>query len=224
MMLGKFENNTTETGVLENSENEKQNPQFEAVFDDDEINYLDKNTADSSESSFAVSIADYTDDELKELYDDFAGYANGEVRYENSGKNVKDASSLREYSDEYKQSGIHQVSWSKDSIDGSEQEVTIPAGTRIIQYSHEGSTGQYFADEGTDYDDLQLADSQDKRVLNTYEVVKDFPVTESIIAKQYFSGSESSGRTHQFKSEMTADELVEEGTLIKVKKNPGEKL
>ncbi len=223
MMLGKFENSKTETDVQENSQNEELNSQFEAVLDDDEIDYLDKNTADSSENSSAVSIADYTDDELKELYDDFAGYTNGDVRYENSGKNIEDATLPREYSEEYKQTGLHRVSWSKDSLDGSEQEIILPIGTRIIQFANEGTSGRYFANEGADYSDLQLADSQDKRVLSTYEVVKELPITQSIIAKQYFSTSESSGTTRQFKSEMTADELVEHGALIKIEKNPGDK-
>lgn len=224
MMLGKFENSKTETDVQENSQNEKLNSQFEAVLDDDEIDYLDKNTADSSENSSAVSIADYTDDELKELYDDFAGYTNGDVRYENNGKNIEDATLPREYSDEYKQTGIHRVSWSKDSLDGSEQEIILPVGAKLIQYAHEGTSGRYFANEGTDYSDLQLADSQDKRVLSTYEVVKELPITESIIAKQYFSNSEGSGTTRQFKSELTADELVEQGTLIKIERNSGKNL
>lgn len=223
-MLGRFENNATETAAQENSQNKEQSSKFEAVLDDDEIDYLDQNTADSSESSSTVSIADYTDEELKELYDDFAGYTNGDVRYENDGNNIEDATLPREYSDEYKQTGLHRVSWSKDSLDGSEQEVILPVGTRIIQYAHEGTSGRYFASEGTDYSDLQLADSQDKRVLSTYEVVKELPITESIIAKQYFSNFEGSGTTRQFKSEMTADELIKQGALIKVEKNPGEKL
>lgn len=222
-MLGKFENSKTETDVQENSQNEKLNSQFEAVLDDDEIDYLDKNTADSSENSSAVSIADYTDDELKELYDDFAGYTNGDVRYENSGKNIEDATLPREYSEEYKQTGLHRVSWSKDSLDGSEQEIILPVGTRIIQFAHKGTSGRYFANEGTDYSDLQLADSQDKRILSTYEVVKDLPITQSALAKQYFSNSQNLDTTLQFKSEMTADELVERGALIKIEKNPGDK-
>lgn len=224
MILGKFENSKTETDVQQNSQNEELNSQFEAVLDDDEIDYLNQNTADSSESSSTVSIADYTDEELKELYDDFAGYTNGDVRYENNGKNIEDATLPREYSDEYKQTGIHRVSWSKDSLDGSEQEIILPVGTRIVQFAHEGTSGRYFANEGTDYSDLQLADSQDKRILSTYEVVKELPITQSVIAKQYFSNSENLGTTLQFKSEMTADELVEQGALIKVEKNPGEEL
>lgn len=224
MMIGKFETQGTETDVQENDQNKEENSRFESVLDDDEIEYLDKNTADNSEGSSPVNIADYTDDELRELYDDFAGYTNGDVRYENNGKNIEDATLPREYSDEYKQTGIHRVSWSKDSIDGSEQEIILPVGTKIIQYAHEGTSGRYFASEGTDYSNLQLADSQDKRVLSTYEVVKELPINESIIAKQYFSNSEGSGTTRQFKSELTTDELVEQGALIKVEKSPGEKL
>ena len=221
-MIGKFENHNTETDAKDYDQIKEQNSQLESVFDDDEIDYLDKNTADDREGSSAANIDDYTDDELKELYDDFAGYTNGDVRYENSGKNIEDATLPREYSEEYKQTGLHRVSWSKDSLDGSEQEIILPVGTRIVQFAHEGTTGRYFANEGTEYSDLQLADSQDKRVQSTYEVVKELPITQSIIAKQYFSFSESSGTTRQFKSEMTADELVKQGALIKIEKNSGE--
>ncbi len=222
-MISKFETHNTETDAKDNDQIKERNSQFESFFDDDEIGYLDENTADDKEGFSTANIDDYTDDELKELYDDFAGYTNGDVRYENSGKNIEDATLPREYSEEYKQTGLHRVSWSKDSLDGSEQEIILPVGTRIVQFAHEGTTGRYFANEGTEYSDLQLADSQDKRVQSTYEVVKELPITQSIIAKQYFSSSESSGTTRQFKSEMTADELVKQGALIKVEENSGEK-
>ena len=222
-MISKFETHNTETDAKDNDQIKERNSQFESFFDDDEIGYLDENTADDKEGFSTANIDDYTDDELKELYDDFAGYTNGDVRYENIGKNIEDATLPREYSAEYKQTGLHRVSWSKDSLDGSEQEIILPVGTRIVQFAHEGTTGRYFANEGTEYSDLQLADSQDKRVQSTYEVVKELPITQSIIAKQYFSSSESSGTTRQFKSEMTADELVKQGALIKVEENSGEK-
>lgn len=178
IIFGKFGNNNSERNeqVLDNKHNELHS-KGECFFNEEEIDYLVKNTTYTDEISISGDATDYTDDELKELYDDFAGYTNGEVRYENSGKSVEDSSLPREYGDEYKQTGIHKVSWSKDSIDGTEQEITIPMGTRIIQYSHEGSTCRYFANGNTDYSDLQLADSQDKRVLSIYEVVKDLLVT-----------------------------------------------
>lgn len=222
-MIGKFENRGTEINVQENDQNKEKKTQFESFFCDDEIEYLDKNTADNSEGSFSVNIADYTDDELRELYDDFAGYTSGDVIYENSGKNIDAAIVLREYSEEYRQTGLHRVSWSKDSLEGSEKEVILPVGTRIVQFAHKGTSGRYFANEGTDYSDLQLTDSQDKRVLSTYEVTKELSIMESIIAKQYFSNSESSETTCQFKSELTADELIEQGVLIKIEKKLGEK-
>ena len=223
-MIGKFETQGTEIDVQENDQNKEKASQFESVLDDGEIEYLDENTADNSDGSSPVNIADYTDDELRELYDDFAGYTNGDVRYENSGEDIDDATTPREYSEEYKHTGLHRVSWSKDALDGSEKEIILPVGTRIVQYAHEGTSGRYFANEGTDYSDLQLADSRDKRVLSTYEVAKELPITESIVAKQYFFNSESSEPTRQFKSELTADELVEKGALIKIEINPGEKL
>lgn len=87
-MFGKFESNTIENAVLESSQNKEQNSKIDVLFDD-EIDYLEKNTTDSNKSPSNVSVIDYTDDELKELYEDFAGYTNGDVRYENNGKNMR---------------------------------------------------------------------------------------------------------------------------------------
>ena len=58
-MIGKFETHNTETDSKDNDQIKEQNSQLESVFDDDEIDYPDKNTAD------------YSDDDLKALYEDF---------------------------------------------------------------------------------------------------------------------------------------------------------
>lgn len=58
-MLGKHENNATETDTQENSQNNELSAKFETILDGDEIEYLDKNTDG------------YNNDDLKALYEDF---------------------------------------------------------------------------------------------------------------------------------------------------------
>lgn len=207
-MFGRFENDASESEEQE--------------IDESEIDYLEENTLISQEKC-SNDISDYTDEELKELYDDFAGYINGNVIYENNGEDVKTSSPIREYSDKYKQTGIHKVSWGDSSVENSEQIIVLPAGTKLSQYSHEGTTGRhFFEDESIDYSELQLPDSQDKRILNKYEVVNDLSAMQSVIAQQYFSDSVNLKNTLQFKTDLKAADLVEQGILIKLHENPGD--
>ena len=64
---------------------------------------------------------------------------------------------------------------------------------------------------------MQLYDSQDKRKLNRYEVIKDFEVEESIIEKQYFGDETLDKKKIQYFSEQNANELVKLGILRKIK-------
>lgn len=207
-MFGRFENSVSETEAQE--------------IDKSEIDYLEKSTSLDQEKH-SNDISDYTDEELKELYDDFAGYVNDNVIYENNGEDVKTSNPIREYSDEYKQTGIHKVSWGDGSVENSEQVIILPVGTKLFQYSHEGTTGKYFfTNESTNYSELQLPDSQDKRILNKYEVVNDLSAIQSVVAQQYFSDFVNHKNTLQFKTDLNAADLVEQGILIKVHENSGD--
>lgn len=64
---------------------------------------------------------------------------------------------------------------------------------------------------------MQLYDSQDKRKLNRYEVIKNSEVEESIIEKQYFGDETLDKKTIQYFSEQNANELVKLGILRKIK-------
>lgn len=198
----------------------------EDYFDYDELEYLDKNTDPNSDECPLCdsSDLDYSEEELQELYEDFAGYINEDVRFEYDGRNIDSQEMPSEFGENYKQTGLHRVSWSEDSVEGTEENILLPAGTRIIQYSHEGASGRYFAPEGSDYSDLQLADSDDKRILNTYEVLQKFPVSQSAIAKQYFNSDEQpeAGSQIQYRSEFNADELERAGILKKVSNGSGD--
>ena len=69
---------------------------------------------------------------------------------------------------------------------------------------------------------MQLPDSQDKRILNKYEVVNDLSAMQSVIAQQYFSDSVNHKNTLQFKTDLKAADLVEQDILIKLHENSGD--
>lgn len=118
---------------------------------------------------------------------------------------------------EYLDEGKLSVNWGKDSVDGSET-ITIPSGTVLVQYSHEGQSGKYFALEGANYDDLQLPDSQDKRVMSKYVVPEGgIEMDRSEIAIQTWNTTgnnyEIGTGEQQFVSEENANDLVNKGKL-----------
>lgn len=164
-----------------------------------------------------VTSNEYSKEELKQLYDDFAGYVSDKVKYEYDGKNYEDIKEASQYGKEYIETGLHKVSWSKDADDKTRRKITLNPGTVLIQYQHSKSPGKYFADENEKYENLQLYDSQDKRKLNRYEVIKDFEVEESIIEKQYFGDETLDKKTIQYFSDQNANELVKLGILRKIK-------
>lgn len=139
----------------------------------------------------------------QQIYDNDFGAVNEDVLdYENS---------------EYLQSGKNIVDWGEDSVDEPET-VTIPEGTVLVQYSHEGKSGTYFASEGSDYDDLQLPDSEDKRVMKKYMVQEGgLEVEKSEIAIQIWNKNsdlrEGTGE-YQFVTQETAEDLVKQGKLL----------
>lgn len=194
-----------------------ENSKVENEISDKDLEYFDANTPENINHIKITDCKSYTKEELKQLYDDFAGYINNDVEYENDGKDIDNIPQEKEYGNNYKQTGLHNVSWSKDKVDNTDKKVVLPIGEKIIQYSHNGISGKYFAPVGTSYNDLQLPDSKDKRTLTIYEVVGNFQVEVSKIAKQYFNKNSKSkfNETVQYKSDMTADKLIEMGILKK---------
>ena len=122
-----------------------------------------------------------------------------------------------DYTDpEYLKTGKLKPKWGPDAIETPEQTI-LPKGTRIIQYTHPGQSGSYFAPEGTNYDDLQLPDSKDKRVLNVYEVQEGgLQVDQSEVAAQSWNETADlplGTGAQQYKSADIADVLVSQGKL-----------
>lgn len=151
----------------------------------------------------------FTDEELDELLVD------GEVDDGDGFGEVNEK--VIDYDDpEYIADGLLKPRWGKDAVDDPEI-ISLPEGTRIIQYAHPGCPGQYFAPEGTKYEDLQLYDIQEKRICAIYEVQKGgLSVKKSEVAIQPWNKSESTPEgtgAWQYKAEETADRLIEMGKL-----------
>lgn len=124
---------------------------------------------------------------------------------------------------EYLSSGRNVVRWGKDTSDVPKQ-ITLPPNTRIIQYANPNDdgtprlTGKYFTLEGTRYDDLQLPNSQDKRIMSVYEVIdpKGLPVNKSRVAFQPWNqegASNSNTGAIQFVTSYSTEELLKQGKI-----------
>lgn len=171
-----------------------------------EWSQLDANAAEtplenSNSDRFSEETGRWTEDD-QQLYDNDFGAVNEDVM---------------DYNDpEYLESGKLKPNWGADAVEAPDQTI-LPEGTRIVQYAHPGQSGSYFAPEGTKYDDLQLPDSADKRVMNVYEVQEGaLPVDQSEVAIQPWNetadGSSGTG-AQQYRSADIADSLVEQGKL-----------
>ena len=149
-------------------------------------------------------VESYTKEEIKDLWDNDTGYMNAEFLLMDK---------------HYNETGIRKEAYSKDS-DGEPNIIRLNVGDRIIQYAHPERSGRYFAPEGTEYEDLQLADSKDKRILNVYEVLEQLPAEMSYVAEQEANkgkGLEFHEDVIQYKTEMLAEMLEAKGILKKIK-------
>lgn len=129
-----------------------------------------------------------------------------------------------DYNDkEYLLSGKNNVNWGQDTKDIPET-ISLPKDTRIIQYANPSDdgkpmkTGKYFAPEGTDYDDLQLPNAQDKRILAVYEVVDEMGLTvnRSEIAIQPWNQTDeakSGTDNYQYVTSFNTEELLKQGKI-----------
>ncbi|MEY8574740.1 toxin glutamine deamidase domain-containing protein, partial [Oscillospiraceae bacterium 21-37] len=175
--------------------------QDDAVAKAEGISVETDNTDYSADDSSLPGESEWSEDD-QQLWDNDFGAVN------------KDAI---DYNDpDYINDGIIKPDWGQESVDTPERTV-LPEGTRIVQYSHPDQSGVHFAPEGTEYEDLQLPDSQDKRVENVYEVQEGgLPVDSSEIAVQPWNktgDSDEGTGAKQFVSDETADTLVEQGKL-----------
>ena len=197
------------------------------VVPDDELAQLDANTAPSARETIQELDPTYSEEEIKELWDNDPGYVSEQVLYTNDGKsitgemldengNLKEA--FREYGENYRQTGLHKVSWMEGSgaVEGTENPVTLEVGTRLDRWNAPGAPGgNYLAEADARFEDLQLPVSEDKREKISYVVEKPLDGVEGIIEKQPFGGGADIQPTKQFITENT-DELEKAGYLKRI--------
>ena len=191
--------------------------------DEEDVEFLVENTSEVvsteiTEESIEEDVV--LDEELKQLSDDDFGAVNGKVF---------------DYDDpDYIKEGTLKVNYGPDTT-GEKEAINVPQGTRFDQYTHPDTGGHYFAEEGADYDSLNLPDVKDKRTLSTYEVVEDgLEVDRSGIAFQPWQGKTGDNGSFQYNFPkmdeygkclygedgkplyMSTEELVESGKIRKV--------
>ena len=187
--IGKFDDLTPE-------QNEKLD---NLLLSDQELKELDRSTRpDVENDDYENTDRDYSEEELKQLYDDFADYENGDVRYEHGGEppfhKDKDGNDIEnDFSEVYKQTGLHKISYDNPAKDRKWDKCQMSTGELLIQYHFPGRSGSYFAPPGTDLKDMQLPDSGERRIISIYEVIaplKDNPQISaftSIVGDQYYN-------------------------------------
>lgn len=197
--------------------------------DEKDVEFLDENTSEEvsteiTEEETEESIEEDVDwdDELQQLSDDDFGAVNEKVF---------------DYDDpDYIKEGTLKVNYGPDTT-GEKEAINVPQGTRFDQYTHSDTGGRYFAEEGADYDSLNLPDVEDKRTLSTYEVVEDgLEVDQSGIAYQPWQDKTGDNGSFQYNFPkmdeygkrlygedgkplyMSTEELLESGKIRKVEK------
>lgn len=199
--------NKIEQGLEVKSEitqNEKPKKSVNDVYNDSLDDILDE----YEQRRVPNDVESYSKEELKDLWENDSGYMNGEFLLTDK---------------HYDETGIRKAAYSKDST-GEVEKAVLNIGDRIIQYAHPGESGRYFAQEGTKYEDLQLVDSRDKRILNVYEVQEQLTVEMSFVAEQDANkskGLEFHEGVVQYKTQMLAETLEEQGILKRLNKLPG---
>ena len=198
------------------------------VFYPEYFEFLDENTSEevsteiTEETEESIEEDVVWDDELRQLSDDDFGAVNEKVF---------------DYDDpDYIKEGTLKVDYGPDTT-GEKEAINVPQGTRFDQYTHSDTGGRYFAEEGADYDSLNLPDVEDKRTLSTYEVVEDgLEVDQSGIAYQPWQDKTGDNGSFQYNFPkmdeygkrlygedgkplyMSTEELLESGKIRKVEK------
>ena len=196
--------------------------------DEKDVEFLDENTSEevsteiTEETEESIEEDVVWDDELRQLSDDDFGAVNEKVF---------------DYDDpDYIKEGTLKVNYGPDTT-GEKEAINVPQGTCFDQYTHSDTGGRYFAEEGADYDSLNLPDVEDKRTLSTYEVVEDgLEVDRSGIAFQPWQDKTGDNGSFQYNFPkmdeygkrlygedgkplyMSTEELVESGKIRKVEK------
>lgn len=183
------------------------------------LDELDTSTPENPEDSIQEIERTYTKEELDDIYKNDPGYVNEKATKELPGGKEKDPDrAVLKEDGPYMRYGYHDdlSNWKKDAVEGTEKETLLKPGKLVERWGDE--SGSYLTEPGTEFDDLHLNVSQDKLKKTTYEVVKPFPVTESVIADQPFDESSENrkGGAAQYRSHVSISELVDKGYLKRV--------
>ena len=187
------------------------------------IGFLEDSTPLELTESTASEVEDLSDDEIQDIWDNDPGYIS-ELAIKplgpSTGEETLDEHKLKN-DGPYMTLGYHSlgtndlVNYTDDAEEGSEEPATVSVGQIFVRYGSEA--GSYLADDGVDFEDLQLPVSEDKLEKHRYEVVREFEVEKSCIASQPFDErgetKDGNSNTMQYKTSISIGDLVEMGFL-----------
>lgn len=187
-------------------------PKEEELFLAD-VKDLDANTPPvlSADLPAAARGMQQTREELLEMYENDPGYVNEKVLdYENV---------LESEDNTYKETGLHTgaIHWGDYATREGVEYATLEEGKVLSRWGSE--EGSFLSDVNVDYDSLELPVSEDKNRQSLYQVLKQFPVEISKVAKQPWNDAGESGKegeTVQYRTPIPIGDLVEKGYLKKL--------
>ena len=171
----------------------------------DEVADLLENTSETFEASDDVERT-YSDEELKEIWDNDPGYVN-----ERAMKSLDDSAVEGYLKTGYHSEGL--MNYGKDAVENTEKETLIPEGKILERWGSE--RGSYMTEPGTDFSKLHMIVSEDKLDKQSYVVLKPFWVTESKVASQPYDDSfkEEGENAVQYHAGICVEDLLELGYL-----------
>ncbi len=222
-----IDDNELQSIFLKDDSNSKEQLKYKKMLED-YVRDLDDNT---SESFSDKDWNEYSEAELKELWENDPGYINEKAykelpsKYEIVNKlskmgdiiTGKESPSRLEANSPYVKFGLHigNGNYRKDLVEGTEKDNVLPIG-KIIERRGDDK-GSYFCEPGTDFKNLHINVSEDKRPKSLYEVLKPLHVKESVIARQPFDNKrEYKQGTIQYKTAVKVIDLIELGFLKKI--------
>lgn len=213
MRSGRFSELQENEERIRQLQEERQKRRYE-----DEIADMDENTDELPEETEDVDRS-YSSEELQDIWANDPGYVNERAMKRLDDPSMKDS--------DYLKTGRHAgglLNYGTDAVENTETDTLLSEGKVLERWGSE--SGTYLTEPGTDFKDLHLNVSEDKLERQSYEVVKPFWVTESMIAAQPFDEkSEKRDKDKdkepavQYHARICVEDLVELGFL---KKKEGE--
>lgn len=198
-----FFKNLSESSNL-NSDIKDQKIREQQIFLND-IDILDNNTSPVLVGEIKNSEYIYTNEDIKYLSEEDAGYVNGDVLdYENENQSVINR---------YKETGLHSgaIRWDEYAIKDSIEYKFVETGTILSRWGNEN--GFFMSDENVPYEALELPVVKESNNRTLYRVLKPFAVEASEIAKQPWSKECSAEKAIQYRTPVSINELVKKGYI-----------